>query len=131
VKNNKINKNILIEEINLDNNKDKNEEEKIKNKSYIIAEINIEEKDINKKIRIINSFEEYKRNNNFISIKEEDYYKYNNEKEIKENCEIKINNKRVEFCYFFESKEKGKFTIEYIFSKNLINTDYMFCESNL
>ena len=31
------------------------------NKNYILAEINIEEDDINKNIRILNSFEEYKR----------------------------------------------------------------------
>ena len=33
------------------------------NKNYILAEINIKEDDINKDIRIINSFEEYKRVN--------------------------------------------------------------------
>ena len=60
---------------------------KKKNKNYILAEINIEEKDINEDIRIINTFEEYKRINE-LKDKEEDY-KYVNEKEIKENCIIK------------------------------------------
>ena len=61
-------------------NKDiiKNKEE---NKNYILAEINIEEDDINKNIRIINSFEEYKRINKCDD--KEDDYKYENEKEIK------------------------------------------------
>ena len=48
-----------------------------------------------------------------MEVKEEDYYKYNNEKEIKDNCEIKINNKKIEFRYYYEFKEKGKFIIEY------------------
>ena len=56
-------------------------ENKEKNKNYILAEINIEEKYINEDIRIINSFEEYKRINN-LNDKEDDY-KYLNEKEIK------------------------------------------------
>ena len=56
-------------------------ENKEKNKNYILAEINIEKYNINKDIRIINTFEESKR------IKEvedkEDDYKYKNEEEIK------------------------------------------------
>ena len=35
------------------------------NKNYIIAEINIEEDDINKDKRILNSFEEYKKIHKF------------------------------------------------------------------
>ena len=53
------------------------------NKNYILAEINIEKDDINKNIRILNSFESYKRINEIED--EEDDYKYENEKEIKEN----------------------------------------------
>ena len=66
-------------------------ENKEKNKNYILAEINIEEDDINKDIRIINTFEECKRKYEWDD--QEDDYKYVNEKEIKENCIIKINNK--------------------------------------
>ena len=36
-------------------------ENKEKNKNYILAEINIEEDNINKDIRIINNFEGYKK----------------------------------------------------------------------
>ena len=64
---------------------------------------------------------------NIAILKKEDYYKYNNEEEIKENCEIKINNKIIEFCYFYEFKEKGKYIIEYSFLKNIKKTDFMFC----
>ena len=103
-------------------------ENKEKNKNYILAEIYIEEKYINKDIRIINSFEEYKRINNLDD--EEDDYKYINEKEIKENCIIKINNNIIPFNYFYKFKEKGKFNIEYSFKNNIKNLSYMFCECN-
>ncbi len=81
--------------------------------NYILAEINIEKYDINKDIRIINTFEEYKRINDLDD--KEDDYKYENEKEIKENCIIKIDNKIIPFNYLYKFKEKGKFIIEYSF----------------
>ena len=81
-------------EENIINNKEKN---------YIIAEINIDEYNINKKIRLINSFEqiirEKRKEDYFDDIKKEEYYKYENEKEIKDNCEIEINNNKIEFSY--------------------------------
>ena len=61
------------------------------NENYILAEINIEEGNINEDIRIITTFEENKRIY-YLDDKEDDY-KYENEKEIKENCIIEINNK--------------------------------------
>ena len=57
--------------------------------NYIIGEIYISEKDIGKDIRIINSYEEQKREWNE-KIEEE----YKNEKEIKE-CKIEINDKNI------------------------------------
>ena len=48
----------------------------MKNNNYIIAEINIKEDEINKNIRIINSYEEYKR----IYKREENKNEYENEK---------------------------------------------------
>ena len=72
--------------------------------NYIIAEINISKYNINKDIRIINSFEKVKREGEAfeILILKEDYnekkvLKYENEKEIKKNCEIKINGKNIPF----------------------------------
>ena len=103
-------------------------ENKEKNKNYILAEINIEEKDINKDIRIINTFEEYKRINKLRDDKDD--YKYVNEKEIKENCIIKINNKIIPFNYFYKFKEKGKYIIEYSFKNNIKNISFMFSECN-
>jgi len=103
------------------NNKENN---KINN-NIIIGEIEIKEDDINKDIRIINSFEQYKRESKWRK-DEEDDYKYENEKEIKENCKIKINNEIIPFNYFYKFNQKGKSNIEYSFLSNLTKTDYMF-----
>ena len=96
------------------------------NENYILAEINIEEHAINRDIRIINTFEEHKRIN--VLRDEEDDYKYKNEKEIKENCIIEINNKRIPFNYLYEFKEKGKFTIKYLFKKKIKRANFLFDE---
>ena len=80
------------------------------NKNYIIGEITINEEDVNKKIRIINSYEEAKRNHNWLSGTE-------NEKEIKENCEIKIEEQIIKFSYYYEFKKSGNYKIEYLFKK--------------
>ena len=129
-------------------NKDKELEENIINNkynNYIIAEINIEKykkkknkknkkNNINKKIILINSFEQTikeKGQDYFEDIKKEEYYKYENEKEIKDNCLIEIINNKIEFSYFHEFKEEGKYIIKYIFLNNITKTDFMFynCES--
>ena len=101
---------------------------KEENKKYILAEINIKEDDINKNIRILNSFEEQKRINERDD--KEDDYKYENEKKIKENCIIKINNKIIPFNYLYKFKEKGKYKIEYSFRKNIKNLAFLFSECN-
>ena len=94
-------------------------------KNYIIGEIEIKEKDINIDIRIINTFEQVKRE--FKLEDKEDDYKYENEKDIKDNCEIKINNKIIPFNYYHKFNEKGKYIIQYIFKKNIINISCIFC----
>ena len=60
----------------------------ISNTGYINAEIYIKEEDINKNIRIINSFENVKREQKWRDYEADN--KKGNEKEIK-RCEIKIN----------------------------------------
>ena len=105
-----------------------NIQNKEKNNNYIIAEIYIKENDINKDMRIINTFEEWKRINDFED-KEDDYI-YENEKEIKENCIIKINKKLISFNYYYKFNEKGKFIIEYSFKKNIKNLSFIFCKCN-
>ena len=90
--------------------------------SCIIGELDIT---IHKqKTRIINSYEQSRRENKFI----ENNKKNENEKEIKENCEIRINGKSIPFSYFYDFDVKGKYTILYIFKKNMTNTNYMFSE---
>ena len=98
---------------------------KNKTKNAIIGEIHINKNNINNKIQIINSFENWKNKND--SKIEEDDYKYKNEKEIKENIEIKINEKKIEFTYYYKFKKEGKNSIEYSFKNNLTNINYMFC----
>ena len=86
----------------------------------IIGEFNIKKNKEN--IRIINSYEQFIRENKKIEYQKEN----ENEKEIKENCEIRINGKSIPFTYFHNFNEEGKFIIIYIFKKNIIKTNYMF-----
>ena len=75
--------------------------------------------DIDKDIRILNSYEEAK--------KEESYLKgKNNEKEIKNNCRIYINENKIDFCYKYKFDKKGKYNIKYLFIKALINGNFIF-----
>ena len=62
-------------------------------KNFIIGEIYINKDNINKDIRIINSFTNWKEEWDMPN--RGDNYKYENEKEIKENIEIKINGKKI------------------------------------
>ena len=96
--------NIIIYEINNSKIIEEKSKEIIcpkEKENYIIGEIEIKEEDINKDIRIINSFEEVKR---IIKLKDcKDDYKYENEKEIKENCIIEINDKIIPFSYYYNN----------------------------
>ena len=118
----------IINEINNDFNS-RNNNIIINNNNYIIGEIFIKDEDVNKKIRIINSYEEVRRDNNIIWA---DEYKkeLENEEQIKK-CEIEINNILMPFNYFYEFKRKGKYIIKYKFKNYLTNTNHMFyeCES--
>ena len=108
----KIKKNLLI--IDKEGNKIKIDH------NCIIGELNIKED--NQNIRIINSYEQATRENKFIKYKKEK----ENEKEIKDNCEIIINDKLIRFSYFHKFNKKGKYTILYIFKNKITNTNYMF-----
>ena len=105
-------------------NKDNNTDINIDN-NYIIAEIDII--NVNKDIRIINSYEESLRKD---CLKKEIKKSYMNENEIKE-CIIKINDKEVPFNYFFKFDKKGTYTIKYYFKNYLTKTNCMFygCEN--
>jgi len=88
--------------------------------NYIIGELDIKED--NQNIRIINSYEQYCRESIFIKFKK--YYE--NELEIQENCEIRINDELIPFSYFHKFNKKGKYKIKYTFLLNITKTDYMF-----
>ena len=125
----------LKEELNINN---KNSIDKIENEinnmninnkvNIIIGKIYIKKNYINKDIRIINSFENVKRENKCAD--EDDDWKYENEKEIKENIEIKVNGKIIEFKYYYKFNKEGKHNIEYSFKNNLSKTCYLFYKCN-
>ena len=131
----KMNKKIISEE-NKDKKENNNIKQKInnnsivlekdlnKNNNYIIAKIKIN--DVNKDVRIINSFEEYMRENNMKINVEDDEYK--NEKEIKDNCEIEMNNIKIKFSYFYKFKNEGIYKIKYIFKNKIRKINHLFSD---
>ena len=88
----------------------------------IIAEIIIKDKDIDKNVRILNSYEECLRRNPDGLIKDK---KYNNENEINK-CQITINDEPIPFNYFHKFKSEGKYIIKYSFMNYLTKTNQMF-----
>ena len=111
-----IKNDLISENTNIDNSN--------KTENYIKAEIYIKEEDVNKNIRIINSYEEWMRTNKKSDKLEKDYM---NEEEIKK-CEIKINNDSIPFNYYHKFKSKGKYTIKYLFKDNINKSDLLFGE---
>jgi len=93
-------------------------------KNYIKGKIIIGLDDINKDIRIINSFENVKSTEN-INDKKDDI-NYNNEEEIKENVVIKIDKKIIDFSYYHKFEKEGEYDIKYIIKRNLSNINHMF-----
>ena len=91
--------------------------------NYIVGELYATP---NSMIKIINSFEHYKKENNKLNTyiqNEENLY---NEEEIKNNCIIKINDKIIPFSYYYKFIKQGKNKIEFIFTKKLKNINHMF-----
>ena len=109
-----------------DNIKDNNNNHSELPTNYIKSELNIDNININKKIQIINSYEEFQKNNNIL----DNNSKYSNEKEIKNNCEIRINGEKIEFSYYHTFNEKGNYKIEYIFKKKIEKINHIFAECN-
>ena len=104
---------ILNKELKKDKNENKN--------NYIVAEIYINDEDINKIKRILNSYEEHRRG--IGEIKEN----FKNEDEIK-RCQIEINEEKIKFSYYHKFKLKGNFKIKYIFKTYITSTRFMFCD---
>ena len=105
------------------------ENEEILN-NYILSEIYIEDSYINKYIKIINSYENFKIGNN-ANISENDYINYYNEKEIKENCTIEIDNQKINFNYYHKFYKKGNYSIKYTFKKKITKMNYLFANCML
>ena len=95
--------------------------------NYIIAQIDINSNNLNTLVKIINSFEHYKKENN---IKEyiQNEENFLNENEIKNNCIIKINDKIIPFSYYYKFTKKGNNKVEFIFTKKLKNINHIFAE---
>ena len=97
---------------------------KIEYNNYITGELYILGEDINNYVRIIGSFEEYKRETNR---KNNDFeYMYENENEIKDNCIIEINNKIIPYTYFNKFTDAGKYSIKYSFKNKKSKSNNMF-----
>ena len=94
-------------------------------KNEIISELNITFN--NSKKRIINSFENIKRENPYLNCHNVETKE--NKKEIKD-CEIYINDKKIDFTYYYTFKNKGKYIIKYKFKKLLNSTNNMFSFCN-
>ena len=123
---NEINEDIklgLVKNIKIVSDQSNNNEDK---SNYIIAEIDIDSKNINKDILIINSYEESKRRKNNFNYEEH----LKNEKEIK-NSQIYINKKEINFSYTHNFKKLGRYTISYKFKNKLTNTNHMFSDCSL
>ena len=82
------------------------------NDNFIIAEIDIKEKDINENIKLICPFKEYKKKVTF--------------EEIKEKCLITINDEEIPFNYYYKFKEEGTYNIKYIFNEKISKANHMF-----
>ena len=95
----------------------------------IISKIYIKKEEVNKFIRIINSYEDYFAYNGFNNLKEnlKNEEGLKNEKEIKE-CEIRINNEIIKFNYFHAFKNEGNYTIRYTFKNLLTKGNHLFSE---
>ena len=107
---------------NMDNvNEENNEEDK---SNCIIGEM---EFDKDEEARIINSFEEVKRNNNKFIVTDES--ENTNENEIKNKLEIKINGEQINFSYFYKFSP-GKYKIQYKFKSVMKRINCMFYECN-
>ena len=88
-----------------------------KDNNFIIGTIKIKKGNLSQ--RIINSYENYIRENSFF------YVFDRNEKEIK-NCEIFINEEKIKFNYYYNFPNEGNYIIKYKFKNLLRFTSFMF-----
>ena len=94
----------------------------VEEENYIIAEFFIDKEHINKKIQIINSFDNIQRK---YKKQDKEGEKYKIESDIK-LCEIKVDEEVIPFSYEYIFKTSGKHTIKYTFPNPLTQTSYLF-----
>jgi len=98
--------------------------------NYITATFEITKRDLYQSIRIINSFEESKRRNNYIRAENE--LKYNNENEIINKCIIEIKGYKLNsinnFTYLVNFPNPGVYEIKYKFKSPINRADFMFAK---
>ena len=104
-----------------------NSNEKVEN-NIIITYITIGSNNSQK--RIINSYENAKREDSYYFQSLDKKESIGNEIQIKD-CEIFINDKKIDFCYSYTFPEKGSYKIQYKFNQLFHSTIYMFskCDS--
>ena len=113
---------------NQNNNAKKDDEDKEKiNENIIIAYFQITVNNL--KNRIINSYENVKREGSILNLGKFSNIK-ENEKDIKD-CDIFINDSEILFKYFYEFPKEGNYKIKYVFTNLLTSTNFMFydCKS--
>ena len=103
--------------------------DEISSNNYINGEILIDNNNINKEVRIINSYEQRKREGELKNKK--DCYNYENEQSLRENCLIFIDDIPIEFSYFYKFSKPGLYKIKYLFKKSLPKTNDMFSNCSL
>ena len=97
----------------------------ISGNNYIVVDYCISENEVYQNIKIINSYEQNKRENpNEIFDKNKE-----NEKELIENCKIEINGKILPFSYYYNFNDK-MLSVKYFFIKYLNQMNYLFCGIN-
>ena len=93
--------------------------------NYILAEIEIDGKLVNKDARIINSYEAFERSRGVKTFDK----KKRNEIDIRK-CKIFIEGKQIPFSYFYKFDNTGRFKIKYCFQSNLKSLYALFCKCN-
>ena len=123
---NNQNNQIILKQNNFINYNYDNKNNNINNQNqginYLIAEFSVDDQGIYQNIKIINSYEQYKRENPKVIFDKN----RENEKELMQNCKIEINGKLIPFSYYYQFKDK-KARIKYIFTNNIRQMNFLFC----
>ena len=90
------------------------------NKNEINCEFNINDDDLNKEIQILNCRKEIEPS------LYTDFYTYFYGSDLKNDCELYIDGKKINICWKYKFKEKGKHNIKIISKKLLKEIPYMF-----